>query len=194
MAPEALRRAFHRATADAAGRVSLEHLSVVQEHKASRLPLGERLRHALHAEQQQQLLQRGASDQGQADSALAAAAVAAADRGHPQSYEPLPTAGQIRRRRRQMQEADTAAIPDDAEVMDDSTTDPMRIHVDWSQTRPETAYPHSVCFRLGDWFKWCVSLSSSALMRAAPPHAAAVPVKAARARNTLWLRAPFFNF
>ena len=38
--------------------------------------------------------------------------------------------------------------------MDASTTSPLKIHVDWSNTRPETAMPYTTCFQVGQWFKW----------------------------------------
>mgnify|MGYP000105840077 CR=1 FL=1 len=35
-----------------------------------------------------------------------------------------------------------------------ATTAPLQIHTDFSQLFEETAVPYSVCWRVGDWFRW----------------------------------------
>lgn len=71
-----------------------------------------------------------------------------------QRYEPLAPSGGPRRRRRGQADgqAHTAAPPTTQLTVE--TTAQMRIHADYSQLYPGTATPYSVCFSVGDWFRW----------------------------------------
>jgi hypothetical protein len=70
---------------------------------------------------------------------------------HPQRYLPLAKAGEVRRRLQRMHPENYAG--DNNEVLDENNTHPLKIHIDWSSTRPATAMANRSCFRTGDWFR-----------------------------------------
>eukprot|EP01047_Picozoa_sp_COSAG01_P004750 COSAG01_NODE_158_length_23708_cov_7.921979_8_plen_424_part_00 len=89
---------------------------------------------------------------------------------HPQDYAPLrqvpasqvypgagaPAAGTITQHRRHRRRLQGTTVG----VLDEASTVPLKIHVDWSQTDPATAKPYTVCFKVGDWFMWNTPSSS----------------------------------
>lgn len=88
---------------------------------------------------------------------------------HSQDYAPLrqvpasqvypggaPAAGTITQHRRHRRRLQGTTVG----VLDEASTVPLKIHVDWSQTDPSTAKPYTVCFNVGDWFMWATPPSS----------------------------------
>lgn len=65
---------------------------------------------------------------------------------HHQAYIPLGSS------RRRGQDAD--GQPSSTGQLNIATTAPLHIHVDFSQLYEDTAVPYSVCWRVGDWFRW----------------------------------------
>ncbi len=65
---------------------------------------------------------------------------------HRQAYVPLGGS------RRRGQDADGQSSSTGQLNM--ATTSPLQIHADFSQLYEETAVPYSVCWRVGDWFRW----------------------------------------
>ena len=88
---------------------------------------------------------------------------------HPQRYARLPTAAEEARRQQRRLEESTIGYEGSGaeEVLTDESTEPISIHVDFSALYPpgenpdglsaaglSNAVPYTVCFRVGDWFRW----------------------------------------